>query len=34
VMIGWLVFRERMTPLKGVSAAMIVAGVLLTRLAA
>ena len=33
VLIGWLVFRERMTPLKGLSAAMIAGGVLLTRIA-
>lgn len=32
VLIGWLVFGERMTPSKAVSAAMIVAGVMLTRL--
>lgn len=33
VLIGWLVFHERMTPLKAVSAVMIAGGVLLTRLA-
>lgn len=33
VLIGWLVFRERITPMKIVSAAMIAAGVLITRLA-
>ncbi len=33
VLIGWIVFRERMTANKIVSAAMIAAGVLLTRLA-
>ena len=33
VLIGWLVFRERMTPAKALSAAMIACGVLLMRLA-
>ncbi|MGL4280942.1 MAG: EamA family transporter [Albidovulum sp.] len=33
VLIGWLVFRERMTPAKALSAVMIACGVLLMRLA-
>lgn len=33
VLIGWLVFHERMTPAKALSAAMIACGVLLMRLA-
>lgn len=33
VLIGWLVFKERMTPAKALSAVMIAAGVLLMRLA-
>jgi drug/metabolite transporter (DMT)-like permease len=32
VLIGWLVFGERMTPNKAVAAALIVGGVVLTRL--
>ncbi|WP_415183897.1 EamA family transporter [Phaeovulum sp.] len=32
VLIGWLVFHERMTPTKAMAAVMIVAGVILTRL--
>lgn len=32
VLLGWLVFRERMTPDKALSALMIVAGLVLTRL--
>lgn len=32
VLIGWLVFRERMTPVKALAAGLIVAGVMITRL--
>lgn len=32
VLIGWLVFRERMTPAKAISVGLIVCGVILTRL--
>jgi drug/metabolite transporter (DMT)-like permease len=32
VLMGWLIFGERMTPAKGLSVALIVAGVILTRL--
>lgn len=32
VLIGWLLFRERMTPLKALAAALIVLGVIVTRI--